>query len=238
MSGMKQTLQAQAVNAHNLANISTPGFRADLQTFTALQVEGTGYSSRSYSSIGVSGVDLRSAAIKSTGNDLDIAIESDGFLAIQSSDGKEGYTRAGNLHINGNGLLVDSRGRSVLGNGGPISLPPASKIEIGDDGTISIVSLGSSSSTLAVVDRLKLVNPENQELFKGEDGLLYLVNNGIAEADSGVRVIKGALESSNVNVIEGLINMISLARSYEMQTKLMKTAKENDQKSSSILSLN
>jgi len=238
MSGLKQTLKAQAVNTHNLANVSTPGFRADLETFKAAQVNGDGFNSRAYSTTGSSGVDLRLGSIQKTGNDLDIAIASEGYIAVQSLEGKEAYTRNGNLHITGNGQLVDNRGRAILGNGGPISLPPASKIEIGTDGTVSIVPLGEQSNTLAVVDRIKLVKPDTFQLLKGRDGLLSLADGTDADADGSVRIVKGSLEGSNVNVIESMINMISLSRAFETQTKLMKAAKEADEQSTRILSLN
>ena len=237
MSGLKQVMQAQTANSHNLANVSTPGFRADLQAFKDVQVYGDGYSSRSYTDVGGTGIDHAQGSIMNTANDLDIAIKGDGYLAIQSSDGREAYTRAGNLQISPNGLLTDSSGRSVLGNGGPISLPPTSKLEIGVDGTISIIPLGQDVSTLAVVDRLKLVNPDKDQLNKGEDGLLYF-NEDVAPADAGVRVIQGSLESSNVNVVDAMVKMINLSRTFEMQSKLMKTSEENDVQSSKVLSLN
>lgn len=238
MSGLKQVLQAQAANSHNLANVSTPGFRADLQTFKDQQVYGDGYASRSYTSVNANGVDHSFGSIVNTGKDLDIAIKGEGYMAVQASDGREGYTRAGNFSISANGLLLDSNGRSVMGNGGSISIPPSEKIEIGVDGTISIIALGQQANTLAVLDRIKLVNPDKQQLSKGTDGLLYMPNNGTADADAKVRVVQGALETSNVNVIDAMVNMISLARTFEMQNKMMQTSKENDANSGKLLSLN
>ena len=237
MSGLKQVLQAQTANSHNLANVSTPGFKADLQAFKDVQVYGDGYASRSYTDVSATGMDHTAGAIISTGNDLDIAIKGEGYLAVQATDGREAYSRAGNLHISTNGLLLDSSNRPVLGNGGPISIPPAQKMEIGVDGTISIIPLGGDANTLAVVDRVKLVNPEKSQLIKGEDGLLNVKGGGSVDADAGVRIAQGAVEGSNVNVVDAMVNMINLARTFEMQSKVMQTSKENDAKSSKILSL-
>lgn len=238
MSGLKQIMQAQAANSHNLANVSTPGFKADLQAFKDMQVYGDGYASRSYTDVGSNGVDHTSGSIIHTGKDLDVAIKGEGYLTVQSSDGREAYSRAGNMHISANGLLQDSSGRAVLGNGGPISIPPAEKMEIGVDGTISIVPLGQDASTLAVIDRIKLVTVDKTQLSKESDGLLYLANNETASVDASVRLVQGSLESSNVNVIDAMVDMINLARTFEMQSKVMQVSKENDAKSGKLLSLN
>lgn len=238
MSGLKQILQAQTANSHNLANVSTPGFKADLQAFKDVQVYGDGYASRSYTEASATGMDHSAGAIISTGNDLDIAIKGEGYLAVQASDGREAYSRAGNLHISTNGILLDSSNHPVLGNGGPISIPPAQKMEIGVDGTISIIPLGAEASSLAVVDRIKLVNPEKKQLVKGEDGLLNVKDGNAADTDASVRIVQGAVEGSNVNVVDAMVNMINLARTFEMQSKVMQTSKENDARSSKILSLN
>jgi len=235
MSGLKQILQAQARNSHNLANVSTTGFKADLQLFKDAQVYGPGYSSRSYSVASDNGVDLSAGGIASTKNDLDIAVKGKGFIAVQSPDGGEAYTRSGSMHITQNGRLLNGSGHPVMGDGGPISIPPASKIEIGGDGTISIVSKGQDSTTLAAIDRIKLVNPDIKDLVKNPNGLLVLKNGEDAVADAKVKVVSGFLESSNVNVIEAMVSMIELARNYEMQSKMMKKSEENDSVSSRLL---
>lgn len=237
MSGLKQVLRAQAANSHNLANVSTPGFRADLQAFKDMQVHGAGHSSRSYSVVNENGADFSEGGLIHSGNDLDIAIKGKGFMAVQSTDGREGYTRSGSLQISQNGLLLNSAGHAVIGNGGPITIPPSSKVEIGEDGTISVIPTGQASTSLAVIDRIKLVNPEQQSLAKGDDGLFYLPDVATAEADAAVKVVSGYIEGSNVNVVDAMVTMIELAREFEMQSKLMKTSEENDGSSAKLLTM-
>lgn len=235
MSGAKETMAAQAVNSNNLANASTTGFRADFQSSLSQQVYGPGYASRVYATAENAGVDFNQGSIISTGRELDAAINGQGWFAVQTADGGEAYTRAGDLRLNSVGQLATGAGHTLLGNGGPISLPPHAKIDIGADGTISIQPLGQAANTLAVIDRIKLVNPPTEQLQKGEDGLIRLANGGIAEADANVSMVSGSLESSNVNTVASMVRMIELARQYETHIKLMSTAEENDKAAASMI---
>ncbi len=237
MTGLKQIMNTQASNSHNLANVSTSGFRAELRAFQDVPVYGSGHDSRSYAVAKDNGNDFSQGSIVTTGNDLDIAIKGNGFIAVQSASGQEGYSRAGSLQLSPNGLLTTASGQPVLGNGGPITLPPASKVAIGEDGTVSVIALGQDSTSLAVVDRIKLVKPDHTGISKGVDGLFYLNDDGVADADASVKVVSGAIEMSNVNVIDSMVKMIELQRNYEMQSKLMKTASDNDNVSSKLLSM-
>ncbi len=223
MTGAKQILQAQAANNHNLANVNTSGFRADLAAFRAMPVFGEGYPSRVYAMAERPGINFSYGTIAATGRELDIAINGPGWLAVQAPDGSEAYTRAGDLRISSNGLLITGAGHPVLGNGGPIAIPPAEKIEIASDGTISIRPVGQAAAALTVVDRIKLVNPPLQSLQKDADGLMRLKEGGSAPAEAAMTVTAGSLESSNVNPVEALVTMISLARQFEMQIKTMRT---------------
>jgi len=223
-----QVMKAQAVNANNLANVSTTGFRADLEALKSVSVYGTGYASRAFAQTYQSGVDLESGTTMTTGRTLDIALSSKGYLAVQAKDGKEAYTRAGDLRVTSNGQLVTGAGHPVLGNGGPIALPPFEKLEIAKDGTITIRGIGQSAAALTVVDRIRLVNPEAKRLSKNEQGLLVLpVDDAKPVADSAVSIITGVLESSNVNSVESMVIMLDLARQFEMNIKLMKSAEDN-----------
>lgn len=233
MSGARETVQAQTVNTQNLANASTTGFRADLQSFQSLPVNGPGYASRVYGMATDQGIDTSPGSVMGTGRALDVAINGDGWIAVQGPDGNEAYTRAGNLRVDSLGLLRTGAGRPVMGNGAPIAIPPAEKIEIAGDGTISIRPLGQS--TLAVVDRIKLVNPPSDRLQKGADGLVHLKGGDAAEADASVQLQVGALESSNVNTVEAMVNLIQLARQYETQVKMMANAEENDRASAQLM---
>lgn len=236
MSGAAQIMRAQAVNANNLANVSTTGFRADLASAQALPVSGPGYPTRVYGQFESGGIDMKQGTDITTGRNLDIAVNGPGWIAVQSKDGTEAYTRNGNLKISPSGQLLTSAGNPVLGNGGPIAVPPASKVNIGKDGTITVLPLGQQASTLAVVDRIKLVNPPPDQLTKNAQGLLQLKGGGDSPADSSVTVTSGALESSNVNAIDAMIRMMELSRQYDMQIKVMETAKQTDSASAQVMS--
>lgn len=235
MSGAKETLRAQAANSHNLANASTNGFRADLSAFQARAVAGAGYASRVYATSSTTGWDQTVGAQMSTGRDLDIAIQGDGFIAVQGRDGREAYTRAGDLMIDANGQLMTSTGLPVLGDGGPLSVPPNNSLAIAPDGTISIVPQGQGPETTASIGRIKLVNPGNENVDRGEDGLFRMKDGSDAPADANMRVTSGALEASNVNAAEAMVNMIELARNFELQVKAIKTAEDNGAASAQLL---
>ncbi len=237
MNGAKQTLIAQAANTHNLANTSTTGFKADFEAFRAMPVFGPGYPSRVYAMAERPGIDFEPGAIQQTGRDLDLAIHGDGFFAVQSADGSEAYTRAGDLQVAPGGILTNGAGQMLIGNNGPIALPPFEKLEIGIDGTISIRPVGEDPNTLVQVDRIKLVKPALTDLEKGTDGLFRQKSGVNAPADADVHVVSGALESSNVSAVGSLVEMISLQRQYELQVKMMKSAEENDAYATRIMSL-
>lgn len=227
MSGAKETLRAQTVNNHNLANASTTGFRASLDAFQTRAVAGSGYASRAYATDGSVGWDDTQGALLSTGRDLDIGIQGPGWIAVQGPDGREAYTRAGDLRIDPSGMMMNGAGHVVLGDGGPISVPPNSSLMIAGDGTVSIVPIGQGPETTAIVGRIKLVNPPVASLVRGEDGLFRTQDGVEAPADANVRVASGVLESSNVNVANAMVQMIELSRQFDLQVKAMRTAEEN-----------
>ena len=235
MNGASETLLAQSANSHNLANANTTGFLADLQQFRSMPVYGDGFPTRVYSLSERPNIDFTPGAIQATGRDLDVAVRGEGWIAVQVPDGGEALTRAGDLQIDANGLLLTGTGLPVLGNGGPIAIPPAEKIDIAADGTISVRPLGQGANELAIVDRIKLVTPPLTDLKKGLDGLIRLKDGQSAEPDADARLTAGALESSNVNTVKALVDMIELARRFEMQVKMMKTAEEIDKASDSLL---
>ena len=237
MSGAKEIMNAQTINTNNLANSGTTGFRADFESSLSRPVYGAGYPSRVYASVDDSGVDFNKGTIVSTGRELDMAINGEGWFAVQSPDGSEAYTRAGDMHIDSLGRLTNGAGNLILGNNGPISIPQYARINFGADGTVSIVPLGESAETLAVIDRIKLVNPEMQQMQKGADGLMRLDNGESAVADAEVSTVSGSLESSNVNSVESMVRMIELARQYEAHIKLMRAAEDNDKAAAQILQM-
>lgn len=224
-----QIMQAQRVNSNNLSNISTTAFRADLMVYVS--DEASRSDTRIYSTIKEAAVNFDKGALKSTGRQLDLAINGDGWIAVQSLSGVETYTRDGNFHISSTGTLMTSTGEPVLGDAGPLVIPPFEKLDIGNDGTISIQPLGQSAATLAIVGRIKLVNPENAELMKGMDGSFVARNGTSFEADASVSVVSGSLETSNVNAVSSMVSMIELARQFEVQMKMLDIAKMNDEAS-------
>ncbi|MBX2838322.1 MAG: flagellar basal-body rod protein FlgF [Gammaproteobacteria bacterium] len=234
MSGARQTLLKQSNNNHNLANVNTTGFKSQMDSLAAVPLYGPGHPSRVYAVANDSGSNFEQGNLVRTGNALDIAIDGAGFIAVLDVDGSEAYTRAGDLKISAEGLLQNSKGNLVLGNGGPISVSPYDEITIGNDGTITIRPLGQSQAELAVVDRIKLVNPDTNSLSRNERGL-FVSDEGVEPADGSVRVASESLESSNVNSVEALVTMIELSRQFETQVKMMNLAQENDAKASRLL---
>ncbi len=237
MSGAKQTMQAQAISTHNLANVNTTGFKADLAAARSMPVFGEGHPSRVYAMTERPGINFDHGSAQFTGNELDFAINGDGFIAVIAADGSEAYTRRGDLRINASGLLENGAGQLILGEGGPIALPPSEKVELGIDGIVSVRPVGQAANTLAQVDRIKLVNPQLSDLVKGEDGLFRMKDGSDAPADAVVEIIPGSLEGSNVNAVAEMVNMINLQRQFEMQIKAMKSVEENDSAAAQIMRL-
>jgi flagellar basal-body rod protein FlgF len=229
MTGAKQIMQAQAVNNHNIANASTTGFRADGVAFTSEPVYGPGYATRVNAVAGDAGTDFSSGVMMNTSRPLDIAVNGKGFIAVRGADGKEAYTRAGDLQVTASGAITTASGFQVLSESGPLSIPPSTQVTIGGDGTVSVVPLGLSPAAQSQVDRIKLVNPPTKDLQKGADGLLRLKSGGKAKADETVTVTSGELESSNVNAAQSLVNMIELQRLYELQIKSINSTDQNEQ---------
>ncbi len=227
MSGAKETLRAQAVNSHNLANASTTGFRADLAAFQTRAVDGTGFASRAYATNATIGWDTTTGALLSTGRDLDVAVNGEGWIAVQSADGSEAYTRAGDLRVDTSGMLRNGAGDIVLGDGGPVTLPQSNSVLVGADGSVSIVPLGQGPETTAVIGRIKLVKPPVDSLERGVDGLFRMKDGSQAPADASVQLASGVLESSNVNAAGAMVEMIELARRFELQVKAIRTAEED-----------
>lgn len=245
MAGAKQTMDRQAVINHNLANVSTSGFRAQLSAMRAVPVQGAGaLDTRASVVASTPGSDLTAGAITHTGRDLDVAMKGNAWLAVLDDSGSEAYTRRGDLQVDSTGLVMTGDGRTVLGEGGPIIVPLGSRIFMGLDGTLSAIGEGENPDALVEVGRLKLVTPGNpaQALMRGDDGLFRLLPNAEGEAvtlsaDEEARVIAGALEGSNVSAVESMVAMIDNSRRYDLQMKVIETASENAQRANSLLSL-
>ncbi|WP_372777727.1 flagellar basal-body rod protein FlgF [Litorivivens sp.] len=237
MTGAKQTSLAQATNANNLANVSTTGFRADFNSLFAEQIAGAGLPSRSNSVAYEKGIDTNPGSLQHTGRTLDVAVSGDGWFAVQTPDGREAYTRRGDLQLTSDGQLLTGQGHNLLGDGGPIAIPEHSSISIGGDGSISIVPLGQGPDTQIVIDRIRLVSLDASQLEKGEDGLIRQRDGAEGVNDAGLKLVSGALESSNVNAVDSMVRMIQLARRYEMDVKMMSTAGEIADAGASLMRL-
>ena len=236
-AGAKDAMLQQAINAHNLANAPTVGFKADLIQSESLYLRGAGQAARAYKRIGKIGTDFSVGPLTQTGRDLDIAVNGAGWIAIQDAGGAEGLTRRGDLRIDEFGQLVNGAGQLVLGNNGPVALPPFSSMSIASDGTISIVPLGEPPSVVAILDRIKLVNPPVASLGKNERGVM-LANDGLPSvADGAVRITTGSLENSNVNAVSAMVRMIELSREFEQFMKMAKVAEEIDTSSARLMQL-
>lgn len=238
MTGAREAQVAQSVTSQNLANASTTGFRATLASAVHAPVAGPGHAAaRAYAVTEGQGIDFTPGPLIATGRALDVAIEGEGWIAVQTPDGGEGLTRAGDLRVDAFGMLTTGTGLPVLGNGGPIALPPFESLEIAGDGTVSIRPLGQDAAGLAVVERIRLVNPDPATLVRGEDGVVRVAAGEPPPAEADVRLIGGMLEGSNVNTVGAMVEMIRHARSFELQVKMMNTAQQNDQNSSALLRL-
>jgi len=237
MTGASHVLQQQAAVSENLANVSTPGFRATLDTFRAVPLVGEGLATRTFVVDSTAGADFSPAVIQQTGRALDVAVQGAGWIVVQGQDGKEAYTRNGSFKITSNGVLQTSSGLNVVGDKGLISIEPDTEVTFGKDGTISSIRSGVHAAAVDVIGRLKLVNPAPELLERGGDGLFRTSNGAAVNADASVAISPGSLEGSNVNPVEAMVNMISLARKFDMQMKMLQSADTNSQHATQILSV-
>ena len=234
MTGAKGTMDQQAAVAHNLANATSTGFRAELHKLRAVEVQTDAMRTRAFTVDASVANNFDQGALQHTGRAYDVALQGRGWLAVQMPDGSEAYTRNGSLEVSANGILQTHDGKPVLGDGGPVTIPPDNEITIGADGSIS-ASQPDQPGVVNVVAQLKLVNPPEADLVRGDDGLFRVRGGAPAQADPNVRVAGGYLEGSNVNVVDQMVQMISLARQFEMQTRMLSTAEQNDRAAAQVL---
>lgn len=236
MTAGQQSMDAMALRSNNLANVNTTGFGADFAQARAMGVYYSGtLPSRAYAVTESPGTNLEKGALIETGRELDVAVDGEGWLVVQAPDGTEAFTRAGSLKIDAFGQLLTGNNLPVLGGGGPIAIPPADKVTIGADGTITILPQGQEVSVLATVDRIRMVNPEADQLYKGADGLIRRRDGEEQPVDASLSLQSGFLESSNVNAVEEFTHIMSLSRQFEMNVKMMSTLQENASSANRIL---
>ena len=238
MTGAREVTRQQAAVSHNLANISTHGFKQELNVFRALPVVGEGAKTRAFVLETTPRTDYTSGTIQQTGRALDVALRGSGWIAVQDAAGQEAYTRMGHLQINQNGVLQTTNGLNVLGDAGPLAVPPDQDVLIAKDGTVSTVPIGTGLNAVAIAGRIKLVNPTETDLVRGEDGLFRQKSGQPAVADANVTLISGALETSNVNPAEAMVSMVSLARQFELQMRVLRAAEDNNRSADKVLAAN
>ena len=238
MTGAAHLMGRQAAVAHNLANVSTTGYRAEEHRLRAVQVNAQGNSralpTRAFAVDASTHADLSSGPMLATGRTLDVAVQGRGWLAVAQPDGSEAYTRNGSLELSVNGILQTRNGLPVQGDGGPITIPPDVKISVGNDGSISVVP-ETGAQTVSVVGRIKLVDPPEADMVRGEDGLFRIKGGSAAPASENAKIAGGYLEGSNVNPVDQMVAMISLARQFDMQLKLITTANDNDRAATQVI---
>lgn len=237
MTAMRGAMARQTAIANNLANANTAGFRAEIANASTTWLNGPGVNARAQATEQVIAADMASGTVTQTGNPLDIAMNGDALLTVQAPDGDEAYTRRGDLMMSESGLLTTGDGHPVLGEGGPITLPPADSITIAKDGGIWIVPQGGDPAQPQQVDKLKLASPQGSQIAKGLDGLFREKNGGVLPSDPDATVTAEALEGSNVNPTLALVQMIDASRAWETQIKLVSTAKEMDDGGASLMRL-
>ena len=237
MTGASQNALAQKAHANNLANISTNGFQRDLEQARSMPVFGDSFPARAYALTERPATDFSPGAMIETGRYLDVAVAGDGWMAVQSPDGSEAYVRTASMNVDALGILRAGNGMPVMGNGGPIAVPPEQKIEVGEDGTISIRAMGEGPRVMAQVDRIKLVQPDLKTMSKGLDGMIHTNDGKPAQADANVRVVSGFLEASNVNAVDEMTSVLALSKQFELHIKMMNTAKEDDQAMTRVLAM-
>lgn len=235
MSGLRSQMAAQSTIANNIANASTIGFRAERVSFDRLVLQGSGLETRQLAAEEVQDFDRRAGTIVQTARPLDVAVTSASWIAVQAADGSEAYTRRGDLSVAASGVLETGDGFPVMGSGGPITVPPHQAIAIADDGTVSIVPAGGDPTQPQVIDKIKLASPEGSQTTKGLDNLLHVKGGGVLPEDLDARLQAGALEQSNVNLTQALVDMIENQRSYEVQASLLKEAKTMDESAASLM---
>jgi len=239
MTGASGILSRQAAVAHNLANVTTPGYRAEEHRLRAVQVlthnQPPALPTRAFAVDASTHADFSAGALHYTGNPTDVAVKGRGWIALALPDGSEAYTRNGSFEISENGLLQTKNGIPVQGDGGPLTIPPDSRVSIERDGTVSVVPASGAQNTVNAIGRIKLVNPPEADLVRGADGLFRLKTNEPAPQDDTVSLAAGYLENSNVNPVEQMVAMISLARQFEMQMRLITSAEANDRAATQVL---
>ncbi|MBI3903659.1 MAG: flagellar basal-body rod protein FlgF [Nitrosomonadales bacterium] len=238
MTGAAHVMQQQAAVSQNLSNVNTPGYRAAINTFRAVPLVGEGLQTRTFVVDSTAGSDFSQGVMQQTGRSLDLAVMGQGWITVQGQDGNEAYTRDGSFQLTTEGVLQTRSGLNVMSDSGPITIPENTEVTIAKDGTISTVPSTSQRNQVVTVGRIKLVNPPENQMVRGDDGLFRLKSGAATEADAAVTVVQSNIEGSNVNTVSAMVDMISLARQYDMQMKMLQSADNDAKQATTVLTLN
>lgn len=243
MGAASAALTQQSVAANNLANAATTGFRAQLAAFRAAPVNGPTLATRTLVIPSVPGNDFSPGPINISGNNLDVALDQHGWLAVRLPDGGEAYTRNGRIEIDSAGGLRVQNYPLLGADGQPLTVPPGAAITFGPDGTLSVLGDGEEPKTLVQIGQLKLVRLEPDSLRHDDSGLFTLTATARAQrgavlpADSTLRLTPGAFEGSNVSPVQTMVEMIGNARSFEMQMKVISNVNDNARAGNQLLAI-
>jgi len=235
VSGLSSSMVRQRMIANNMANAQTIGFRAETMQFTPMTLDGPSLEVRAMNSTEVRGASMKSGSVTQTGGKLDIAMSGDAMLTVQAPDGGEGYTRRSDLSVSPTGVLQNGDGLPVIGENGPITVPPGSVISIAQDGGVMSSNPQTPEQPPVQIEKVKLVNWRGSDVEKDLTGLFRAPAGGVLPTDEEARVLPGALEQSNVDPSAVLVEMVEAQRLFDIRTKLIATARELDEGSASLM---
>ncbi len=236
-SGLTGSMVSQQVIASNMANAQTIGFRAEMLNHQPTTLKGPSIEARAMTQGEVRGANMKQGALIETGNPLDVALTGRTMLAVQSADGEEAYTRRGDLSVDASGVLSNGDGRPVVGDAGPVTVPPGARVTIAPDGTVLAANAENPDQPPQVVAKLKLVSTAGSNIEKGLDGLFRVVGGGALPVDEEAKLQPGSLEQSNVDPTRVLVEMVEAQRLFDMRTKLIATARELDEGGAGLMRL-
>lgn len=237
LNTMRQLNQSQRLIAANLANQNTVGFRRDIDfnVGSVYMQANNAVEDRVFSTTAKVGVDTLNGSLIPTERPLDVAISGEGYMVAVTPNGERTLTRRGDLTTDANGQLKNGDGNIIVGDTGPIKLPPYEKIELAKDGSVSYKPVGGEGNLMVPAGRITLVNVPSDNITKGLDSYLRPADGVIPPADSKISLASGFIESSNVNSVESMVEMIQYQRSYELQVKMIGVAKEIDTETSKLM---
>ena len=236
MTGAKHSMGQLANTSHNMSNVHTPGFREIVTAFRAVPLEGEQADSRAFVVDSSPTAMFNPGPIESTDNPFDFAISGDGFFAVQRPDGSEVYTRNGRFFRDENGVLKIGRDIAVVGEGGQITIPANSEVEVSRNGLVWVRQNGEQR--MNQIAQIKLVNPSIRTLTRADDGFFELPQDQPpAPLDPSVRVVQGASETSNVSIANAMVQMINQTRMFELNMRVIQTAEQNSRQANILMTL-